>query len=116
MRYRKLDAALDYTFGQRTVFLVDTPETVAQAVVTRLLLWAGEWFLDADEGTPYLQKILGYGTQNTRDVSIRERILDTPGVDSILSYSSSVDGKRSMRVTCEVMTIYGPATINSVLG
>lgn len=62
MRYRKLNTNGDYTFGQaQSNFYVNTPEAVAQAVKTRLLLIQGEWFLDVSEGTPYSAKILGAG-------------------------------------------------------
>lgn len=114
MRYRKLDDNKDYTFGQRTQWLVDSPQAVAQAIETRLLLWEGEWFLDTQEGTPYFTDILGYGTQDTRDLAVRERILGTPGVVSIVSYSSSVLN-RFMRVECTVETEFGNATFNTTL-
>lgn len=113
--YRQLDTNLDYVFGQRTRFLVDTPEAVAQAINTRLLLWAGEWFLDLSEGTPYLQEILGYGTQDSRDIAIKERVLGTPGVLSIVQYSSSVQN-RKLRVECTVRTQFGDTTFTSILG
>lgn len=113
MRYRALSPEGDYQFGRAGLFLTNTPEAVAQAITTRLLLWAGEWFLDSKEGTPYKESILGYGTQGTRDVAIRERILGTPGVNQLLSYSSSVDRSRKMTVTALVDTIYGAATITT---
>ena len=53
MRNRAMDANGDYQFGRSGLFLVDSPAGVAQAIKTKLLLAAGEWFLDADEGTPY---------------------------------------------------------------
>ena len=54
MRYRKLDAAGDFVFGHGAAdYHRDSPEAVAQAVLTRLKLHRGEWFLDRSEGTPY---------------------------------------------------------------
>lgn len=115
IRYRQLDANRDYVFGQQSVFLHDSPAAVAQAILTRLLLWTGEWFLDTAEGTPYDTLVLGYGTQGTRDAAVRERILATPGVVSITKYNSSVVA-RGMSVECDVLTEFGPASITSVLG
>lgn len=115
IRYRQLDSNGDYVFGQQAVFLHDSSAAVAQAILTRLLLWSGEWFLDLAEGTPYDTLILGYGTQGTRDAAVRERILSTPGVVGITKYDSSVVSRR-MSVACDVQTQYGPASINTVLG
>ncbi len=106
MKYRTLDSNGDYVVGQ---FLVNTPEAVAQAVQTRLLLWKGEWFLDTSDGTPWLQDILGHNTNY--DLEIQERILDTPGVNEIVSYSSSVSSGRALSVTATLNTEYGQATV-----
>ena len=47
MRYRKLDANGDYSFGQAAPnFWHDVPDAVAQLVVTRFAMWQGEWWLD----------------------------------------------------------------------
>ena len=111
MRYRALSASGDYQFGRAGLFLANSPEAVAQAVLTRLKLWAGEWFLDSREGTDYQARILGHGTQGTRDVAIKERILGTPGVRQILTYASSVDAARKMTVSALIDTPYGTATV-----
>lgn len=111
MKYRALSPTGDYQFGRAGIFLQDSPATVAQAIKTRLLLWSGEWFLDLTEGTPYETQILGHGTQDTRDVAIKSRIVETPGVVELLSYSSSVSG-RSMKVDAQVLTQFGNATIS----
>jgi len=110
MKYRQLTATGDYMFGRLNSFLVDTPEAVAQAIKTRLALWTNEWFLDKTEGTDYMDKILGHGTQGTRDAEIKSRILGTPGVTEILQYSSTVDG-RAFFVTATVQTEFGEAQV-----
>lgn len=115
MRYRTLDPDGDYTFGRGpTQILANTPETVAQAILTRLALWSGEWFLDTDEGTPYLARVLGAGTANTYDAAIQERILDTPGVVELTAYASVVDG-RALSIQATVATIYGETTLQTGL-
>lgn len=113
MRYRQLDPNGDYVFGYAPNFLINTPDTVAQAVRTRLRLFAGEWFLDTREGLD-LTNILGYGTQTLRDQEIRNRILGTPGVTGIASYASQVVG-RAYNVQAVLDTLYGSATISEVL-
>lgn len=114
MRYRKMDANGDYVFQGQSLFLINTPESVAQAILTRLKLFVGEWFLDKRVGLN-LGLILGYGTQATRDAEVQRRILQTPGVVRLKEYSSSVDADRGFHVTANVDTIYGPATIDEVL-
>lgn len=113
MRYRSMTASGDYVFGSGSSFLVNTPAAVAQAISTRLKLFAGEWFLDKREGLD-LDNILGYGTQSTRDHEVQQRILNTPGVLKLLSYSSSIVN-RGFTVACTVDTIYGTAQLNEVI-
>lgn len=106
-----LSATGDYTFGRGAAnFFVDSPDAVAQAILTRLKLWTGEWFLDTDDGTPYSTKILGTGTKPTYDAAVRARILGTEGVASIVSYSSSVQG-RALTVAATVNTIFGQTQV-----
>ena len=106
MIYRQLDTNGDYLIG---LFLENNPAAVAQAVQTRLLLWRGEWFLNVADGTPWLQDIFGHNTNY--DLEIQKRILDTPGVTSIESYSSSLSSGRALSVTAVINTKYGQATV-----
>lgn len=117
MRYRKLSATGDYVLGQGPQeFYVDVPNAVAQAVLTRLRLLTGEWFLDVTEGTPYATEVLGYNTQATRDAAIRDRIVQTEGVNRLISYNSTFDpATRQFTVRATVDTIYGQATVTQVL-
>lgn len=117
MRYRKLDASGDYTLGGAGAFLVNSPEAVAQAIGTRLRLWAGEWFVDTTDGTPWMQQILGKRQPDRNpDAEIKQRILGTQGVVEITDYSSAFDGEtRKLIVTASVNTIYGAATLTETL-
>ena len=115
MRYRILSSTGDYVFGQgASEFLVNTPETVSQAVKTRLLLAQGDWFLDLTEGTPYSTQILGNNLA-TYDQAIQARILGTQGVTAILAYQSTLDGDRQLTVNATINTLYGTTTIQQVL-
>ena len=117
MRYRRLTAAGDMNFGsQQADFYRDTPEAVAQAVLTRLKLWLGEWFIDLTTGTPYQQAVLGKGTTQSVEPVLRARILETQGVEEIISFSYSFDPEqRSATVAAEINTIYGQTSITEVL-
>lgn len=113
MRYRREDNDGDYVFGPGSTFMANTPEAVAQAVLTRLRLYAGEWFLDTREGLN-LDLILGYGTQMTRDREVQRVITGTEGVQRIISYSSDATS-RTFKVDATVETIYGIATITGAI-
>jgi hypothetical protein len=113
MRYRRLDQNGDYVFGNgQADFLKDTPEAVGQAVMTRLKLWKEEWFLDSEEGTPYLQGVIGKHSEQTRETVMRTRILNTEGVTGITSYESIIDPEtRKLNLSVSIDTIYGNTTI-----
>lgn len=118
-RYRRLSQPdLDMTFGQgRANFIIDTPEAVAQSVLTRLNLWQGEWWLDLAAGTPWLQQILGKPRgPGTPDQAIRSRIGGTPFVLRILNYASAWNPTdRSWVVGCTIDTAFGRATFTTAL-
>lgn len=117
MRYRRLSETGDMTFGsQQADFLRNTPETVAQAVVTRLNLWAGEWFLDQADGTPYVQAALGKYTSQTIEPAIRQRILETENVTGIAAFDLQFDpDNRKVTIQAMIDTAFGPTTVTGVL-
>lgn len=117
MKYRRLDDNGDMTIGHGDAdYLKDSPECVAQTVVTRLRLLRGEWFLDLTEGTPYVESVFGKHTKDTYDFIIRQRVLETEGVTEIEEYESIYDGEtRRLTVTIRINTVYGPATVQEVL-
>lgn len=105
MRYRQQDADGDYMLN---TFLQDSPACVAQAILTRLRLGTGEWFLDTTEGTPWNTQVLGKYTSNLYDPAVKARILGTPGVLELASYASQRDPQiRKLTITTTVNTIYG---------
>jgi len=115
MRYRREDSDGDYTFGQGdNTFLVNSPETVAQAVKTRFKLWQGQWFLDTTTGMPWVQSVLGKQTADVYSMAVRQYILETQGVNSITAFDSSVNpSTRRVTFTATIETIYGTTTLTS---
>lgn len=115
MRVRRLDDDGDMTLGHGAYdFHENTAEGVAQNVKTRLALWRGTWFLDTQEGTPWLQEVLGKRT--AVEAVIRDRILGTPGVQEITSFEAVFDpDARRMTVTAEIATPYGETTFETTL-
>lgn len=113
MRYRKLTADDDYSFGNSQLdFYRDEPAAVGQAVKTRLLLWLGEWFLDIEEGTPYMQGILGKYSVDVANTTIQDRVINTQGLVDFENYESVKDAdNRSLSVEFDINTIYGPTSV-----
>lgn len=103
----------DYTFGNGDKnFLKDTPGAVGQACQTRLLLWLGEWFLNLDEGTPFLQGVLGKHSKEQMDATIKDRALGTAGATSIEDYISEInEDSRSASISFSLNTVFGPTTV-----
>lgn len=113
MKVRKLSKDGDYALGHGSVnFLQNSAEAVAQSVMTRLALWQGQWFIDTDEGTPWIQGVLGKG--DFAESLIKERILATQGVLSISEFESILNpDTRSMAITVTIETEYGSATLGT---
>lgn len=113
MLYRILDANNDYSFGNSLLnFYKDNPQAVAQAVETRLLLWLGEWYLNTDDGTPYVQGVLGKHPQSTIDATIQDRVIQTENVTGISNYVSSIDpNTRALSISFDIDTAFGPTSV-----
>jgi hypothetical protein len=110
MRYRQLDANGDYPLNLS--FLFNSPACVAQAVMTRLKLWKGEWFADLSDGTPWQQNVFGRTAQLHPDVYIKQRILETPGVIAIVTFTSTINTvTRELFVSGTLNTVYGLAAL-----
>ncbi|WP_346827784.1 hypothetical protein [Serratia inhibens] len=114
MRYRKEDKNGDYSFGRgEGDFFINTPEAVGMAVISRLQLRKGEWFLDTTAGTDWTQ-ILGKYTSGLYDIVIRERILGTPNVTEIVEYQSQRDVEtRDLLITATLNTAFGQTSVTT---
>ena len=122
-----MDANGDWTFGgsaggkyftgptQQANFYVDSPAAVGQAIVTRLGLFEGEWFIDTTVGTPYFEAIIGKYTQATADNALRSRINGTQGVAQIKQYASEL-ANRELTVQAAVATIYSATELVLLAG
>lgn len=117
MKVRKLNADGSASFGRgRLDYLSNSPEAVAQNVMTRLKLKTGEWFLEMSDGTPYSDQILGEHTKPLYDAAIRKRILETPGVKEIAEYQSLFnENTRKLNIEATISTDYGEAKVRSIL-
>lgn len=88
---------------------VDGAERVRQQLDFRLNLWRGEWFLDSEFGTPYVQQILGKPESvNAALNAIKTQILDVDGVNAISSFTYQFDKpSRALNIQFTAVTEYG---------
>lgn len=112
-----LDDSHDLYFGSRAGIAIATDaDAVRQGILTRLRLFRGEWYLDTNAGVPWFESAFLAGS-NIRSIerTIKRQILDTPGVDEILSFTASFDGStRSLSISFEVESIFGPSGVLEV--
>jgi hypothetical protein len=114
MIYRLEDRNGDYTFGIGDGgFLANSPQTVGQAIYTRLRLQYGEMFYATQDGVPYADSIIGYQDPSDRDSIILETILDTPNVTQVVVFDSFINPTtRIYSFTATVETTYGSTTVS----
>lgn len=111
MTVRKLDENGDIV-TQGSIFLTGREE-IEQTIKTRLRLFLGEYFRDITDGTPWFEQILGKGsTLSAREAALRNRIVRTPGVVRLTSFSTDFDlNTRTYSVTAGALTTYGLITV-----
>ena len=117
MRVRKKNPVTGRQFGHGSQdFWINSVDGVGQCIITRLLLWQSQWYLNLPDGTRYLTRVLGRFTGATADAEIQSRILGTTGVTSIVNYSSSLDrNTRRWNVNATVQTQFGQITVTGYL-
>ena len=95
--------------------LIDGAEQVRQQLKIKLKLWTGEWFLDTEFGTPYLQSILGKQlTLSGAIAAIRKSILEVAGVQAIQEFSYDFNNQeRILSVSFTASTPYGIIEVQS---
>lgn len=111
MRTRKLDENGDVVYGNGfRAYEVDTPLAVGLAVEFRMQLFLGEWFLNTGDGTPWDTDVLGKYTAAKRGPVLRARILGTPNVLTLDTFSTSTVG-RAFNYLATVTTVYGNSSL-----
>jgi hypothetical protein len=78
---------LMFTGGTLTLLATNSVAECAQELNARFGMGKGEWFLDLNQGTPWMQAVLGVKNPDKATVSQvwRAVILLTPGVKAILA-------------------------------
>ncbi len=111
----RLDSDHDLDVSALDLSLVDQAEQVRQQLLIKLKLWTGEWFLDTDFGTPYLQSILGKQlTLSGAIAALRKSILEVSGVRSITEFTYNFSSQeRKLVVDFTVDTPYGLVEVSA---
>lgn len=106
MIVRRLTQNWDMGFGQGLANFASDAEAVAQDVKTRLQLLRGEWFLDVEDGVPYLQQICTKPANFPLAESvIKQRIITTEGVAEVTEFSMTYDSEtRRLSISAKVRT------------
>ena len=116
-----IDEALDvithdmayYDFDEHTV--ADAAQC-EQNMKMRLLMVKGEFFGDTTLGNIDFDALANKrNIPAVVDAANKATIKDTPGVVSIISYSSKFNsGTRVMEISFKVQSLYGPITVNQM--
>lgn len=115
--YLALDSSYDPIFADGTS--LTGAQAVAQAILTRLKLFLGEWWEDLNLGLPVFQQMLGQlGSQKglaAIDLAIRTNIEGAPFVSNVIDVQTSfVDGNFSFTATAQ--TVFGVVTVSNTPG
>ena len=85
-------------------------EETRQAMICCLRLFLGEYFLDATEGTPWFQSILGKTSRDIAEANIKQRLLAAKGVLTINRFEMDLDMKnRKITIFAAVIDINNDA-------
>jgi hypothetical protein len=116
--YRKLDPNGDPLWGNGQASFISDLQAVAQAILTRLRLFQGEWWEDLTIGTPMFQDILGQKSAPTAvSLILQKVILGTPYVTGISNLSASWNStSRAFAFSCLVQTQFGTLTVSNISG
>ena len=116
-RSQMLDIGLDpishdLTINGFDLVILDGAERVRQNLKIKLKLWRGEWFLDTNFGTPYLESILGKQlTLSGAVAALKKSILEVDGVEAITRFEFTFNrSARTLDVDFDVRTPYGIVT------
>lgn len=93
-------------------------ESIQQRLKIKLWSFQGEWYWNTDYGVPYFQSILGQKATSKEDVDdiFRDQITSTPGVISLLSYSSDFDSTlRAFSLDFKVLATDGPVDVSLLI-
>ena len=103
----------DYSLGQGRANLATGLESVLQRCKTRLMQFAGEWFLDANAGTAWARVLGQRYSQPDIERLVRDRLKTTDGVLAVTALIVSFDRQaRLAAIDATLTTADGTATLS----
>jgi hypothetical protein len=111
----KLTDSHDVLIENFDLVLIDGKEAVRQQILVKLKLWRGEWFLDTEFGTPWLQDVLGKQLSLSGVLAaLQTSILEVAGTTRFQSFEYDFSRQeRRLIVNFIVETIYGPIEVSA---
>lgn len=104
MRVRALDASHDWTFGRGRQNYLTKSEAIAQNVVTRLLSFRADWFLDLDHGLPWFEMM----ERKRIEPLVKQQVLQTEGVQYLTDFDLVYDPQtRKVKINLTYVDVFG---------
>jgi hypothetical protein len=96
--------------------LVSEIDQVAQHAKTRMQTFLGECAFNTTIGVRWFEDIFVKApNKELVDSLIKATLLDTPGVFELLKYDSTYDARaRTLVISCEINTTFGPITLEEL--
>lgn len=108
----------DLVLQNGDLLLVDNAERVSQQILITLKFWESEWFLNENDGVPYLDYIFvkNPNIAHVRQI-ITEKIKSVTGVQSVTALDLKFDAQRRLlTIIYGADTDYGLLTEEVILG
>ena len=95
---------------------VDDVGAIVQRLKVKLLLFKGEWFLDLNAGIPYYEQIfVSSNFKDDADTVFKLAIVNTEGITSVRSFSSTFDNTTRLFSIKFSVTITSGEVLNASL-
>lgn len=91
MRVRRLDKNGDWTFGSGRSNYATGSEAIYQCVLTALLSFRGDWFLDLEHGIPWFNYLRKNPDLMAMESSVKNTVLGVAGVERITDFDINLN-------------------------
>lgn len=105
MIFRALDSNHDWTFGRGIGCYTRENQAIGLNIKTRLLSWLNDCFFDLEAGIDWVNRLGSKNQRELLELDLRRVILQTDQVTGILSFDTSLVGRR-FTANYSVETIY----------